>query len=418
MGILYMSALAIDGGNEMAERRQAQNCVDAAALTAGIQLATLQTQGTTLTAAQQLTAIQAAANLSLSNNGFTNGTNCTVQVNWPPQSGNFQNSHAVEVYLTFTYNNLTVNGANSVTVRAVASDSPSSTPFLPMLLLDSTGSGSFLVNGGSYTLNTANVQNNSKSATASIVEGVTGSVANASVTQVGGSSGSFNPTTKSGGGAINDPYALLPAPSTTGMTTYTQSSYSPDGSGNITLNPGYYPNGLYCINGGNVTLNAGTYYVENGNFWINTSGTVTGNGVTIYHAGSNSTATLAQSFGLDVGICLCPSSGSYTFTAPSSGTYAGVSFFQSRSYTGEAFYDFWGSGSINVGLQYFPSSTLRCWSDQNPGVINCNELVSKDFKLLGTHEIYGNTYNSGFSALRWNASRSANRPPSNVFLAE
>src|SRR5436309_2672522 len=124
-------------------------------------------------------------------------------------------------------------------------------------------------------------------------------------------------------------------------------SSSSDAHGNITLNPGYYPNGLYCINGGNVTMNPGLYYVENGNLWINTTGTVTGNGVTLYHNGSNGSALLKQQYGLDCGIVFCPTNNDYTITPPTSGTYAGISLFQSPSYTGTAFYDFWGTGALN-----------------------------------------------------------------------
>jgi Flp pilus assembly protein TadG len=411
--VLFLAALAIDMGNLMAARRQAQNCADAAALSGCIQLASLQAQGSAPTLAK----IKSAALLSASHNNYVDGSNCTVTVNWPPTSGNFQDSNSVEVLLTFTGNNLVVRGSNSVTVRSVASCNMSGTKSFPMLVLDPTGADAFWVNSGSLTLSNAPVVVDSNNSNAAAVSGMSSSTVSATVRAVGGSAGSFSPAAKTGVDPVPDPYALLQAPSTAGMTTYTQSSYSPNSSGNITLNPGYYPNGLYCINGGNVTLNPGVYYVSGGNFWINTPGTVTGNGVTIYHAGADSSAKLSQSYGLDVGICLCPTDNDYSFTPPTSGPYAGVSFFQSRTTTSEAFYDFWGKGQLNVGLQYFPNNTLRCWSKSN-GVINCNELVTKDFKLTGTHEIYGNTQNGGFSKLTWNASRAGNRPTTSVYLAE
>ena len=94
-------------------------------------------------------------------------------------------------------------------------------------------------------------------------------------------------------------------PSTTGLSTYTTSTYSPNGSGNITLSPGYYPNGIY-ISSGNVTMSPGLYYISGGNFWINTTGTVTGNNVTIFHNGSNSNAQLMADYGLNVGILPVP----------------------------------------------------------------------------------------------------------------
>jgi Flp pilus assembly protein TadG len=410
--ILFLTALAIDMGNLMAARRHAQNCCDAAALAGCIQLATVQSKGT-----PNLQSIENAVYLSATHNNFTNGSNCSITVNWPPASGNFENKNSVEVLLTFRQNDLVISGSNSVTVRSVASCDTASTPSYPMLVLDPTGAKSFWINSGSLTLNGPSIRVDSNNSGAAEVDG-TSSAVNAVVRVVGGSTGSFSPAAKSGASPISDPFALVPIPSTSGMTTYTQSSYSPDSNGNITLNPGYYPNGLYCTNGGNVTLNSGLYYIEHGNFWINTTGTVTGNGVTIYHNGSDSTAQLMASYGLDVGICLCVSNNNYTFTPPTSGSYAGISFFQSPNYTGEAFYDFWGSGSLNAGIQYFPSSTLRCWAASPGGVINCNELVTMDFKLAGTHEIYGNSYNGGFSKLTWNASRASYRPPTNVFLAE
>jgi hypothetical protein len=95
-----------------------------------------------------------------------------------------------------------------------------------------------------------------------------------------------------------------------------------------------------------------------------------------------------------------------------------MSFFHNPSYTGEAFYDFWGTGKLNTGIQYFNGSKLRCWSASNGGTINCNELVANSFKLTGTHEIYGTSQNGGFSKVTWNSTRAANRPPTNVYLAE
>jgi Flp pilus assembly protein TadG len=407
--ILFLTATAIDSTNLMAARRQAQNCCDAAALNACIQLSKLQAQSKTVT----LASLQTAANLSAKNNNYTNGTNCTVTVNWPPTSGSFKNDTiSVEVYLSFNYGNLVVGGGDTVTVRSVASCSTSGTTSFPMLILDPTASSAFHIASGDLTETGAPITVNSNSSTAAVVDGMAKSAAQVSVSAVGDSSGSFTPATKGGGSPMADPYSLVPTPAVP-SNTVSQSTYSSD----CTLNPGYYPNGLY-ITGGNVTLNPGLYYVDHGNCWINTSGTVTGNGVTIYHNGSDSTAQLAQDYGLNVGICLCPQNNSYTFNPPTSGPYTGMSFFQNRSYTGEAFYDFWGTGNLNVGIQYMPGSLLRCWSANNGGAINCNELVAGTFKLTGTHEIYGTSQNGGFSSLTWNATRATSRPPTSVYLAE
>jgi hypothetical protein len=411
--IMLLTALAIDSTSTMAARRHAQNCCDAAALAGCIQASKVQSQGGTPTLAQ----IQAAVNQAASQNNFTNGTNCTITVNWPPKSGNFKNNNSVEVLLNFTRNNLVVTGSNSVTVRGVASCTTGSVPSFPMLMLDTTGADAFWVNSGKLTLGTPTVQVNSNNANAAVVDGSGGSAANVAVHTVGGSSGTFTPAATKGGAPMNDPYALVPVPSTSSMTTYSQSVYSPNSSGNVTLSPGYYPNGIY-ISSGNVTFSPGLYYIEGGNCWINTSGSVTGNGVTLYHNGPSTSAKLYSAYGLNVGFCFCLSNNNYSITAPTTGPYAGISLFQGPNCTAEAFYDFWGTGALNVGIQYFPQSTLRAWSATPGGVINCNELVSKDFKLTGSHEIYGNTQNGGFSKLTWNATRAPSRPGSGVFLAE
>jgi hypothetical protein len=434
-GILFLSALAIDDGILMATSRQAQNYADAAALTGAIKLANLHAAGTTPTGS----VITTAATLADTQNSFSSlGTNTSITVNWPPKYVDpntglapnicssvipnltatpktyLNDTNSVEVYLTFTRANALVSGSNTVTVRSVASCSTSAAPTLPILVTDPTGANAFWVNGGSMTVNTAPIQVNSNSSTAADV--ATGSSVSATVKAVGGSSGTFTPVAKVGGSPVADPFGAIVEPTTSGLTKFTTSTYTPNGSGNITLNPGYYPNGIY-ISSGNVTMNPGMYYVEGGNFWINTTGTVTGNNVTVFHNGSNSSAEMAANYSLNVGICLCPTDNNYTFTAPTSGPYAGISFFQGQNCTGEAFYDFWGSGQLNVGTQYFPNSTLRCWS-VTTGVINCNELVTKDFKLLGTHEIYGNSENGGFSKLQWNASRATNRPAVSVYMVE
>jgi Flp pilus assembly protein TadG len=413
VAVLFVAALAIDSGNMMSVRRRARHCSDAAALAGCIELAKLKAQGTT----PDIASIRNAVNLSASNNDYTDGTNCTVTVNWPPTSGNFQDSDSVEVLLTFNYANMVVGGSNTLTVRSVATSSGSASPSTPLLLLDASASKSFWVNSGRFTLNNSAVHVNSSSSTAAVVEGSSSSIANATVRVNGGASGAFSPAAATGFSPKPDPFALVPVPSTSGLTTYSTSTYTPNASGNITLNPGYYPNGLYCINGGNVTMNPGLYYIANGNFWINTSGTVTANGVTIYHHGPGSSAKLKQTYNLTCGIVLCPSNGTYNFTPPTSGPYAGISFFQGPTCTAQAFYDLWGTGSINCGIQYLPNSTLRCWT-KSTGTVNCNELVAENFKLTGSHEIYGTSQNGGFSKLNWNATRASNRPATNVVLAE
>jgi len=290
IGILFLGALAIDGGNLLAARRQAQNCCDSAALAGCIKLATVQAQGGTPTAAQ----LFSAANDALSTNNYTNGTNCTV--------------------------------TDAVTVRSVASVTTSDSPSVPILLIDPTSNGEvFSIYSGEFTMNLIPMQINSTSPVSALIGGGRGATANVTLDLVGGyNGGSYNPTPIGGAVPIANPYALVQPPSNTGLITFSQSTYLPDGNNNITLNPGYYPNGININNGGNVTLNSGIYSIGSG-VWINTPGTVTGNQVMLYVSGTDS--LVQEKYNQSVAMWLSPTDGNYAFTAPTSGPYAGLSFF-------------------------------------------------------------------------------------------
>jgi Flp pilus assembly protein TadG len=411
--VLMMAALAIDGGNMLAARRQAQNCADGAAWAAAIKLATIQAQGGVPTAAQLAT----AANDCLSATDFTNGTNCTVTVNCPPTSGDFQNNNSVEVLLNFTYNNLVASGSNAIGVRSVASVDPSGSPSVPILLIDQTINGEvFSINQAQFNLSQIPMHVNSTSPNSVVVAGgMQGTGAYVTMELAGNYFGTVQPAPTLNAVQLANPLVLVQPPDRFGMASYNQSNYLPDAGNNITLNPGYYANGINITNGGNVTLNSGVYFI-NGGLWINTPGTVTGNQVMLYVSGSSDAVN--EDFGHRVAIWLSPTDGNYTLTAPTSGQYAGLSLFTDAQTTSPVWFDLWDKGAISTGVQYYPGSMLRLWTPQgNQGTINSNELVAKDMRLSGRHAIYGNEFGT-FTNVSWNASRAANRPPTLAYLAE
>ena len=131
---------------------------------------------------------------------------------------------------------------------------------------------------------------------------------------------------------VPDPLASLASPASGGMTNY-GIMQNPG-----TYQPGYYPRGI-TVNGGTATLNPGVYFVENG---INLKGNafLTGTGVCLYLA-SGGFVTNGTS-----GVQLTP---------PSSGTYAGISYFQARSNTTAS--SIGGTGTFDiVGTIYFPNA--------------------------------------------------------------
>src|SRR5262249_54555475 len=123
------------------------------------------------------------------------------------------------------------------------------------------------------------------------------------------------PTPQKCQAAMADPLAALPVPSNAGAAC-TYNGYKLDGTG--TLNPGVYCGGLEIASSAKATFNSGNYIIRDGQFNIGSSAQVTGQNVFFYLTGSNAN--------LDQG-----SSSQMNFTAPNSGTYKGVLFFQSRT---------------------------------------------------------------------------------------
>ncbi len=117
IGLLGMSALAIDGGNAFVDRRKAETAASAAALTASI----TRIQGGNWRAA----ALATAQTNGYDNNGLTN----TVELNTPPLNGPYVgNSEYIEVIITSHINTYfgPVIGIPQVTstVQAVSQSKP------------------------------------------------------------------------------------------------------------------------------------------------------------------------------------------------------------------------------------------------------------------------------------------------------
>jgi uncharacterized membrane protein len=98
--ILGVTAIAVDGGMLLSDRRAAQRAADSAALAAAVEMFTNQNAnaGTDPGGTAKQSALTTAAA-----NGFKNdGVNCIVTVNIPPQSGAFANKkYTAEVLITY-----------------------------------------------------------------------------------------------------------------------------------------------------------------------------------------------------------------------------------------------------------------------------------------------------------------------------
>src|SRR5262249_2518139 len=87
------------------------------------------------------------------------------------------------------------------------------------------------------------------------------------------------------------------------------------------LQPGVYKGGISVSGTGNLTLSPGVYYMDGGGFSFSGQGSLTGNGVMIYNAPGNGNSDNISVSG----------QGSINISAPTSGIYQGVTFFQDRT---------------------------------------------------------------------------------------
>jgi hypothetical protein len=198
----------------------------------------------------------------------------------------------------------------------------------------------------------------------------------------------LTPTPNTGVSPTSDPLANLPVPASPNYicdyTNYTASNWS-----NPTLNPGVYCGG---INVGNntYTLNSGTYILVGGGLSTQSSNsTINGSGVTFYNTYG---ATTTQGTFAYSPISIAANS-NVNLTAPTTGTYAGILFFEDRSAPTNS--DTYGGGSTAVyeGVIYARNANITMYG--NSGVNTKYTLVvANTISLVGT-----TTFNDDYSSL-------------------
>jgi hypothetical protein len=172
-----------------------------------------------------------------------------------------------------------------------------------------------------------------------------------------------------------DPYAALPEP------------VLPNCSGKVTVNPqGTQTISPGCYRGmdlkGTVTLQSGVYYIDGSSFSVGSQATVVGTGVTIILT-SNTAATNPGSIAnVDIN-----GGANIQLTAPTSGTYAGVLFYQDRRATDSGTNKINGNASSTLqGAIYMPAQAVE-FSGTSGMTTNCLKLVSRRVTFTGNNSI-------------------------------
>ncbi len=387
MSIFLMGALglAIDGGQMYAQRQMAQAAADAAAQ-AGIMSIFKGTNATSaypfgtgsppIASSTCTTTDGRTPCVYARNNGFGGTTADTVTLSFPAAVSGVTLSSvtvpafAVTVQRTLQTGLIRFVGAaatSTIAARATAGLVGTVSPYC-IYALDPSAQNAFTVtNGSTLTLSGCAVAVDSTNNDALTVSGgsslnasaiavagggvVTGgSVVTAPATSVSGISvgggSTMTPVATIGGAPPGaDPLASVPAPAV-GACNF--NNYSP-GYGTWTLNPGVYCGGITISNGATATFNPGVYIINGGALTLVGGTTDTGSGVMFYLTGTNASyGSVTISNGANV-----------TFSAPTSGTYMGVVFFQDRSITSSSNATFAGGVNMKVtGSLYFPTTSV------------------------------------------------------------
>jgi Flp pilus assembly protein TadG len=370
--VVSVGALSVETNLEHIRQTRLQVAADAAAYTGALDNR----------ASADMETIRADAAATATSNGWTSATG-TIQVHTPPTSGPNQTPTASEVVLTQTMpryftayfnSNPLVLRARAVAIYTTAADAC-------ILALDKTADAAVNVSGNTTVkLVGCDVMSNSVASDAVKVWGSAtlntdcvvsagGYVTNGGITLTG------CPSAVTAAPRAHDPFDGLPVPPKGQNRSIPQ-------NGNVTLNPGYYSNGMTLK--GTVTLNPGTYYVSGGDFQVNANADVSGSGVTIFLESGSQVSINGTSH--------------ITLSPPTSGTYSGVLFFGDPSSPGGANLFNGDNTSSLTGDIYFPTQSVS-YQGNFSGVGGCTQIVADTVQWTGNATIGVDCAAQGMTAI-------------------
>jgi hypothetical protein len=373
-GILGITALAIDGGLLLSDRRRAQAAADAAALAAAMDLYGnffsnfgVDTGGAAATSATK----------TATDNGFTTGVNgTTVTVNIPPLSGPYKKLPGyAEVLITMQqkryFSTIFGSGDLPVSVRAVA-EGTRTPKNNGIIILDPTGSndltttasGDVTVLGGNIIVDSSDIKGGTISNTGNIKADNIYFTGNPGYyTSNAGKFTATNGQIYSNQAPTPDPLKNLPPPDMPALTFKNVNiSGLPKVGGNVPgwpdpnnsngwiLPAGTYQNGIHISDNNS----AHTYTLQSGLFYF------TGGGLSLSsNAGINCEADGVCLYFNSGGALSITAGGPVTLSPLKSGTYANITVYEDRSNTSQNSITGQTGGSLTVtGTFYTPAAKV------------------------------------------------------------
>jgi Flp pilus assembly protein TadG len=380
MTLLFFVGLALDTGNLSSTRRRMQEAADSAAFGGAVALY----QGATT--AQAI----AAARADAATNGYTNAGTTQVVVNSPPLAGAFiSDPKYVEVIISLPVStNLLPKTLTTVTTRGVGGAAPTVSGDA-LLALNPTAFDAIMTEGnGGIRATGGDIMSDSSNGTAVEARG-SGRIAATSPRKVlatgGFQAGCCTPTPVAGVARHADPLAGFPMPAcpagSSNCTVYQPCCTSP-------LNPGVYSS--INVGGTDVVMNPGIYIIRGGGVHTGANGALRGTGVTIFV-----TTTSYPGVGTSCSGTSISGDGGFSLSAPTSGTYKGMAYFQDPSCAASFVIEGNGSTLSATGTFYMPKAKLYMQSN--------GDFTAHSRIIVDTIDISGNgnlnvTYNASENA--------------------
>jgi hypothetical protein len=385
VALLGMTAVAVDAGFLQEERRHAQGAADAAALAGATVFFNNYQQMVATNGYGPIGQVQQAVNDAAQLDGYTNA-NSTITMNVAPS--NFQEGPWAGQAIPLGYIEVIIvaqrqrgfsaiwDNTTNLTIRVHAVARGTYAPIhVGIMALDpvqkssfwTTGGGTVNITGGAGVI----VNSNDPGAAANTGGGTVNIAGSLQVTGIPGTNGNFNLT---GGGTIQsgvpptpDPLRLLPQPDPTNMPVYPNNAGQVSGQNQTqTFQPGNYPGGFHITAGsGTITLAPGIYYVNG--FDFNANCNLIANGVMIFNTGNSAVSINAG--------------GSFQMTPMTSGTYQGISLFQSRSCTTGL--SVTGNGNMNMTGTFYAATALLTVAGNGSNNVIGSQYITDAVKIAG-----------------------------------
>ena len=248
-----------------------------------------------------------------------------------------------------------------------------------VVALNPTASGAISMSGSASLQSGCGVFADSNSSSAiTLSGGATITTTGSAKTEIVGNwsgSGTISPAPQTGIALLTDPFSTMTAP-TIGACTDGGAGVNLSGKSQQTISPGVLCGGISLSGQSALTLNPGLYILKSG---LSMSGgtSITGTGVTIY---------------IDSGGVSMSGGATISLSAPTSGTWQGVQFFQNRSDTTAATLS-GGSAQAMNGLLYFPGANLT-YTGGSSSNGTATTIVANTVTMVGNSYIHSSAITS------------------------